>query len=134
MDLGIEGRVALVTGASSGIGRGIGRALVGEGARVAISSRSRERIERAASDIGARPYVHDMGDPDAAGELVAAVERDLGAVDILVTNGGGPPAGPDPLGFGRDQWEDAYRSLVLSPWPSSGPWRPGCARAASGVW
>src|SRR5690348_2066614 len=101
MDLGIEGRVALVTGASSGIGRGIGRALVGEGARVAVSSRSRERIERAASDIGARPYVHDMGDPDAAEELVAAVERDLGAVDILVTNGGGPPAGPDPLGFGR---------------------------------
>jgi 3-oxoacyl-[acyl-carrier protein] reductase len=125
MDLGIGGRIALVTGASSGIGRGIAQALATEGARVAISSRSRERIERAASDIGARPYVHDMGDPAAAAELVAAVERDVGPVDILVTNGGGPPGGPDPLGFPREQWEDAYRSLVLSPLALIGCTLPG---------
>ena len=71
MDLGLAGKVALVTGASKGIGRGIARALAAEGARVAISSRSRERIEAAAADVGARAYVHDMGDPDAAGELVS---------------------------------------------------------------
>ena len=43
------------------------------------------------------------------------VEEALGPLAILVTNTGGPPAGPDPLGFSREQWEDAYRSLVLTP-------------------
>ncbi|MFL5887290.1 MAG: SDR family NAD(P)-dependent oxidoreductase, partial [Thermoleophilaceae bacterium] len=59
MDLGLEGKVALVTGASKGIGRGIAAALAGEGANVAISSRSRERIDATAAEIGARGYVHD---------------------------------------------------------------------------
>jgi 3-oxoacyl-[acyl-carrier protein] reductase len=115
MDLGIEGRVALVTGASKGIGRGIAAALAAEGARVAMSSRSRERIEAAAVEVGARPYVHDSADLDAAGPLFEAVERDLGPVEILVTNTGGPPGGADPLGFDRAQWEAAYRTLVLAP-------------------
>lgn len=114
MDLGIAGRVALVTGASSGLGRAIAAGLVAEGARVAISSRSRSRIEAAAAEIGARPFVHDMAEPDAAGRLVADVEGALGPVDILVTNTGGPPSG-DPLGFGRSDWEAAYRNLVLGP-------------------
>lgn len=114
MDLGIEGRVALVTAASSGIGFGIAQALAAEGASVAISSRSRERIEAAADKIGARPYVFDSMDLDAAPGLIDAVEADLGPLSILVTNTGGPPGG-EPLEFGRDQWEDAYRELVLSP-------------------
>jgi len=115
MDLGLDGRVALVTGASKGLGRGIAAALAGEGARVAISSRSRERIEAAAAEIGARGYVYDSTDVDAAPGLLAAVEADLGPVDVLVTNTGGPPGGPDPLGFTREQWEVAYRTLVLAP-------------------
>ena len=114
MDLGIEGRVALVTAASIGIGFGIAQALAAEGASVAISSRSRERIEAAADKIGARPYVFDSMDLDAAPGLIDAVEADLGPLSILVTNTGGPPGG-EPLEFGRDQWEDAYRELVLSP-------------------
>jgi len=125
MDLGLAGKVALVTGASKGIGRGIARALAAEGARVAISSRSRERIEAAAADVGARAYVHDMGDPDAAGELVASVERDLGPIDVLVANTGGPPGGADPLSFPREQWREAYRSLVLSPLALIGHTVPG---------
>jgi len=115
MDLGLDGRVALVTGASKGLGRGIAAALAAEGARVAVSSRSRERIEAAAQAIGARPYVFDAGDLDAAGDLVTAVEADLGPIDVYVANTGGPPAGSDPLGFAREDWEAAYRTLVLSP-------------------
>src|SRR5215211_7082368 len=115
MQLGLEGRAALVTGASKGIGLAIARALAAEGAKVAVSSRSRERIEAAAGEIGGRPYVHDSGDLDAAGPLLERVESELGRLDVLVTNTGGPPAGADPAGFSREQWEAAYRDLVLAP-------------------
>jgi 3-oxoacyl-[acyl-carrier protein] reductase len=114
MDLGLENRVALVTAASSGIGFGIAQALAAEGASVAVSSRSRERIEEAAQKIGARPYVFDSMELDAAPGLIDSVEADLGPLSVLVTNTGGPPGG-EPLEFSRDQWEDAYRELVLSP-------------------
>jgi 3-oxoacyl-[acyl-carrier protein] reductase len=116
MDLGLQGRVALVTGASQGIGRAIAAELVAEGARVAVASRSRERIEEAARDIGATPFVHDVADLDAVPGLLDAVADGLGGpVEVLVPNGGGPPGGPDPLGFTREQWEAANRSLVLGP-------------------
>jgi 3-oxoacyl-[acyl-carrier protein] reductase len=114
MDLGLDGRVALVTGASRGIGFAIARELAAEGARVAISSSSRERIEEAASRLGAQGFVHDTNDLDAAPRLVEAVERDVGPVDVLVTNTGGPPGG-EPLDFTREQWQAAHRELVLGP-------------------
>jgi 3-oxoacyl-[acyl-carrier protein] reductase len=115
MDLGLKDRVALVTGGSKGIGRAIAAGLVAEGAKVAIASRSAERIEEAAAETGARGYVFDSDDLDAVGGLIETVEADLGPVDVYVANTGGPPAGPDPLGFTREQWEAAHRSLVLSP-------------------
>jgi 3-oxoacyl-[acyl-carrier protein] reductase len=115
VDLGLGGRVALVTGASAGIGRAIAAELSVEGAKVAISSRSRERIEAAALEIGAHPFVHDSADLDAAPALLEAVEHTLGPIDVLVCNTGGPPGGADPLGFSREQWEAAYRDLVLAP-------------------
>jgi 3-oxoacyl-[acyl-carrier protein] reductase len=115
MDLGIADKVALVTGASKGIGRAIAAELAGEGANVAISSRSRERVDAAAAQIGATGFVHDSAHLDGAGRLVAEVEEQLGPIDILVTNTGGPPGGPDPLGFTREQWQAAYTDLVLAP-------------------
>lgn len=117
MDLGLRGRVALVTGASKGIGRGIAVALAAEGARVAMASRSAERIEAAAAEVGAgaRGYAFDSGDLDAVPALVERVEADFGPVDVYVANTGGPPASPDPLAFPRAQWEAAHRTLVLSP-------------------
>ena len=116
MDLGIAGRVALVSGASKGIGRGIAEELVREGCRVAISSRSRERIDATAREIGATGFVWDTSDVAGAPQLVDEVEAAFGApVDVLVCNTGGPPAGPDPLAFGEDGWRRAYESLVLAP-------------------
>jgi 3-oxoacyl-[acyl-carrier protein] reductase len=114
MDLGIDGRVALVTGASQGIGRAIAAGLAREGAHVAISSRSREKIDAAAAEIGATGFVLDSGDLDAVPGFVAAVENALGPIDVLVCNTGGPPSDPDPLSFTREQWETAYRTLVLA--------------------
>ena len=81
---------------------------------MAVSSRSAERIEAAAAEIGARPYVHDSADLDAAPRLIDGVEADLGPLAVLVTNTGGPPGG-EPLEFSREQWEAAYRELVLAP-------------------
>jgi 3-oxoacyl-[acyl-carrier protein] reductase len=113
VDLGLEGRVALVTGGSRGIGRAIAAELAAEGARVAISSRS---PEEAASALGVLGVGHDSADVDGVPALVSRVEEELGGpVDVVVVNTGGPPAGPDPLGFSRSEWEAAYRSLVLHP-------------------
>jgi 3-oxoacyl-[acyl-carrier protein] reductase len=120
VDLGIEGRVALVLGASKGLGRAIGEALAREGARVAVVSRSRERAEEAAAAIAAetgaevRGLAADTEDLDRLPALADEVTRELGPVEILVTNTGGPPLG-ESLSLGRDDWEVAYRSLVLAP-------------------
>ena len=121
MDLGLVGKVALVTGASQGIGLAIAKELALEGARVAISSRTQEKIEAAAGEIEAaagadgrvRGYVHDTVDLDAAPGLIETVERDLGPIDILVANTGGPPGGSS-LELTRDQWEAAHRELVVA--------------------
>lgn len=120
MDLGIANRVALVMGASKGIGRAAAASLAAEGARVAAVSRSRDRIEDAAANLASetggevRPFIADAEEPETLPGLVQSVRDTLGAVDILVINTGGPPLG-DPLSFGRQQWESAYRSLVLAP-------------------
>ena len=116
MDLGISGRVALVGGASQGIGLAVAEALVAEGARVVITARDAARTERVAADIGASAgLAWDSADLDAAPELVARVAEQVGPIDILVTNTGGPPANPDPLALTDEQWEQAHRTLVLAP-------------------
>jgi 3-oxoacyl-[acyl-carrier protein] reductase len=115
VDLGIEGRTALVMGASRGIGRGIAGALAREGARVAISSRSEEALRAAADQIEGevRPFPADTGDLERLRTLPGEVNEALGPVEILVANTGGPPAGGT-LDNSLEEWDDAFRSLVLA--------------------
>jgi 3-oxoacyl-[acyl-carrier protein] reductase len=113
MQLGIDGKVALVTGASKGLGLGVARALAHEGANVVITSRSQERIDESARAIGATAFVHDTADVDGAAALVKRIGDELGPIDILVTNSGGPPASPDPFSFSHAQWRSAYELLLL---------------------
>lgn len=113
MELGIQGKVALVTGASKGLGLSVAQALADEGAKVAISSRSRERIDAAAAEIGAVGFVHDAADMQSAQRLLSEVDDQLGSVDILIANSGGPPASSDALSFDEGQWRAAYELLLL---------------------
>jgi 3-oxoacyl-[acyl-carrier protein] reductase len=95
MDLGLEGKVALVTAASKGLGRASARALVDEGASVAINSRDPERVRSTAAELGDEVLAlpADVTEPDAPRRLVEATVERFGALHILVANAGGPPKG-----------------------------------------
>ena len=97
MDLGLRGKVALVTAASKGLGLATAFALAEDGAKVVICARGSEALAAAEADLAARTEVlavaADVTDADAPRRLVeAAVER-FGSLDILVANAGGPPTG-----------------------------------------
>ncbi len=113
MDLGLSGKVALVTAASRGLGKAIALELAAEGAHVAICARGAEDLEATAAEARRRtPRVYaravDMTDGPAIERFVVEVERDLGPIDCCLVNAGGPPA----LGFFETDlaaWEAAYR-------------------------
>lgn len=119
MDLGLTGKVALVGGASRGLGYAVARALGDEGANVSIISRSEDRIRSAADEIrdgtGAEVFgfTGDLSSKDDIERWVSETRDRLGGVDLLFTNTGGPPAG----GFDAvddDAWQEAFELLVLS--------------------
>jgi 3-oxoacyl-[acyl-carrier protein] reductase len=99
MDLQIRGKVALVAGASAGIGYAAAEGLAREGARVVVASRDADRIQQAAERIRkatggeAHPVVLDVTEPDAGEKLVAAAEETYGPAAILIGNAGGPKGG-----------------------------------------
>ncbi len=115
MDLGIKGRVALVTGASKGLGFAIARGLAAEGAKVAITARDEARAKASAKAFDGVGFAHDSANLEGIPVLVHEVEHFLGPVDILITNTGGPPSNPNALAFTTAEWRSAYESLVLSP-------------------
>jgi len=100
VELGLRSRAALVTGASRGLGRAVAEALAAEGVDVAISARTAADLERTRADIaaatGARviAIAGDLASEAGPAEVAARALAELGRVDVLVTNGGGPPAGP----------------------------------------
>ena len=133
MDLELDGKAALVTGGSKGIGKAIARALAAEGVDVAIAARTRETLEAAAAELAAEtgrrvvPIVCDTGSTPAVEAMVAeAVER-LGRLDILVNNAARPGGGPGPVppleGVTDANFEEEMNTKVL------GYLR--CARAAA---
>jgi 3-oxoacyl-[acyl-carrier protein] reductase len=116
MDLGIRGKTALVTGASSGIGEAVALALAREGVKLALAARNLDRlraVERRAKDLGAadaRAFHLDLENPDCAAVL-AGVRREVGDVEIAVLNGGGPHAGRFTEMTAAD-WDSAYQLLL----------------------
>jgi len=111
MDLGIAGKTAVVTGASTGIGRGIAHALGAEGVRLALVARRRKLLEEVAGEIvakgGVRPVVIecDFMQKEAAATIAKAALDGLGRVDILVNNAGGSRSFK--LDASEEQWDEA---------------------------
>jgi len=89
VELGLKGKIVLVTGGSKGIGLACARVFRSEGARVALVSRSEANLKNALKEIGeAKTFAADLNDPDAAAAMVEQVEAGLGPIDILVNSAG----------------------------------------------
>ncbi len=119
MDLGLQGKVAVVAAASQGLGRAIAMELSKEGAKVAICSRDERRIRKAASDISQETggqvmaVKADVTKYEDIKAFIRQVVEAYGGVDVLVTNAGGPPAGTfDDVG--DDHWYATYELTFLS--------------------
>jgi 3-oxoacyl-[acyl-carrier protein] reductase len=119
MNIQLEGKRALVTGASRGLGYATGRGLAQEGARLAINSRDPEKINAAAQALAADtqaqviPLAGDISDPAFPARLIAQAVEALGGLDILVTNAGGPPAGKFE-NFDDAAWQKAIELSLMS--------------------
>ena len=119
MDLGLKGKVAMVGGASKGLGYAVARALAGEGAHVSIVARGEPAIQRAAETIVRETGVTvvavaaDLSKAEAVTEWHAKTIDQFGGVDLLFANTGGPPAGTA-LNFDDLAWQNAFELLLLS--------------------
>jgi 3-oxoacyl-[acyl-carrier protein] reductase len=115
VDLGLKGKVAMVAGASRGLGFAVAQALANEGALVSIASRDKPAIEAAAGRIGGGvlPIALDVRDAAGIEQWAAATKERFGGVDLLFTNSGGPPAGPA-ISFDDRAWQDAADLLLFS--------------------
>ena len=119
MDLGLQGRVAIVAAASKGLGRAAAEELAREGATVAICARTTADLEKAAAQIQettGHEVFHqalDVSDPAAVAQFVAAVENRFGRIDICVTNSGGPPSKLF-VDTKPEDWRTAVDQLLMS--------------------
>ena len=119
MDLGIQHKVAMVGGASKGLGYAVARALAGEGARISIASRDGDAIRRAADTLrretGAEvlPVAADLAKAESITAWHRATLDKFTGVDLLFCNTGGPPAGAS-LSFDDAAWQAAFDLLLMS--------------------
>jgi 3-oxoacyl-[acyl-carrier protein] reductase len=119
MDFAIRNKVALVTGASSGLGKACALALADEGVRLAVAARRPAALEAVAAEASARgaadarAFTVDLSDAASIERLVADVRAVFGQVDILVANGGGPKRGTF-TEVTIDDWDVAYKSILRS--------------------
>lgn len=115
MDLNLSGKVAMVAGASRGLGFAVAQALAAEGALVSIASRDERAIRAAADRLGDGAFAVplDVRSADAIERWARATEQQFGGIDLLFTNSGGPPAGVA-LSFEDDVWQDAVNLLLFS--------------------
>ncbi len=115
MDLGLTGKNALVMGSTKGMGFGIACRLAAEGTNVAVCGRKSEDAAGAAESIGAsaKGYALDLSDPESVVALIANVEADMGNVDIVVCNGGGPPPG-DIADVGPELWAKQFETMFVN--------------------
>ena len=118
MDLGLGGRGYLVTGASRGLGFAAAQALVADGARVLVNSRSADAVDAAVASLGGAPAAHglaaDLTDAEAADRRVAAVRDRLGRGDGVLVSVGGPEPGTV-LDTAEQAWRDGVESVLLGP-------------------
>jgi len=114
VELGLTGRVALVCGASSGLGLASAEALAEEGASVVLFARRGDVLEREAARIGGLAVEGDVTDPADLERAVAVTVERHGGLDILVTNSGGPPPGTA-LDHGAESLQRAVDLLLLPP-------------------
>jgi len=112
-NLGLEGRAAIVCGASAGIGLGIAESLAESGANVVMFARRTEPLEREAARLGGLAVVGDVTSPEDVARLVQVTVDRLGGIDILVNNSGGPPRTPA-VGLTDEQLEAAVQLLLVS--------------------
>ena len=113
MDLGISGRVALVTGGSRGLGRQSALALAGEGVNVAICGRTQDTIDRTVDEIRSRGVssiglIADVSDASAIGPLHDQAAAALGPIDILVNNVGGSRSRADILELSLEEFKSTF--------------------------
>ena len=119
MDLGLQGRVALVMAASKGLGRAVATELAREGASVVISSRDEETLARTAAEIAdetgaeVEPRAADITRAEDVRALFSHAADRFGGLDVLVNNTGGPPAGTFD-DFGDEDWQAAFELVLLS--------------------
>lgn len=114
MDLGLQDRVYLVTGGSKGLGFATAEALVADGARVVLSSRSAESVEAAVASLGAnaRGLPADNADPGTPGRLIELAVSEFGRLDGALISVGGPPA-TGALEATDEQWMASFESVFL---------------------
>jgi 3-oxoacyl-[acyl-carrier protein] reductase len=114
LDLGLEGRAYVVTGGTRGLGLATAQALVREGARVVVSGRGRDDVERVAHELGARAVgvAADLADPSTPATLISVAQQTHGRLDGAMISVGGPPAG-GVLEVDDQQWRAAFESVFL---------------------